>query len=303
MDCNINYHGFWPTSNEAFLELPFIKALPYENVKITKWMSKIDFYSVMSDKLLNLKPNKNKKIVFFTGEDVEYNYNKYQNYCLDKTDLSLGFKYESDLGNPSNYIRYPLWLCYFFPFTLDKDIIKKQVDSFSFDKVNRKKLFCLVASHDRKGIREQILKMIFSQYEEESVSCGGSFLHNDDELKQKFADNKIEYLKQFMFNICPENVSSKGYTTEKIFESFKAGCIPIYYGSNDVPEKDVINQNSLILWNGANDDEVLYKINELCNDEKFRNYFRSQKPLLNSAVDYIFERHLLLRKKYEEFFL
>lgn len=288
-------------SKDDFLGLPFVKALPFTKVSVSKLMPKVVFYSVMSDDLLKLKKT-SRKVVFFTGEDVEYNHPKFWNYCLDKTDLSLGFKYEPELGNPSNYIRYPLWLCYFFPFTLDKDIIKRQVDKFSLQTSERVKKFCMVASHDQNDVRRKIVQMLHEKggY---CVNSAGALLHNDDDLKTKFADNKVEYLKQFLFNICPENVSSSGYTTEKIFESFLAGCIPIYYGSNGVPEKDVINQNSLILWNESNDDEVLYKINEFCNNEKFRNEFRNQKPLLESAVDYIYERHFLLREKYEEILL
>lgn len=46
---------------------------------------------------------------------------------------------------------------------------------------------------------------------------------------------KADVLQRYKFNICYENISSwPGYITEKIFDSFFSGCIPIYWGAPDI---------------------------------------------------------------------
>ena len=52
----------------------------------------------------------------------------------------------------------------------------------------------------------------------------------------------IKYVHEFKFNICPENRNVKDYVTEKLFEAFAAGAIPIYYGSDNNPEPEIINR-------------------------------------------------------------
>src|SRR3989344_5204980 len=50
-------------------------------------------------------------------------------------------------------------------------------------------------------------------------------------------ESKIDTLKNYRFCICYENVHDvKGYITEKIFDAFAAGCIPIYWGASNVTE-------------------------------------------------------------------
>jgi hypothetical protein len=47
-------------------------------------------------------------------------------------------------------------------------------------------------------------------------------------------DEKLIVMSQFKFAVCFENCSFPGYLTEKLFDCFLAGCIPIYYGAPDI---------------------------------------------------------------------
>lgn len=50
-------------------------------------------------------------------------------------------------------------------------------------------------------------------------------------------DNKLETLRQYKFSICYENAQMiPGYITEKIFDSFVAGCVPVYWGAPNIEE-------------------------------------------------------------------
>lgn len=47
--------------------------------------------------------------------------------------------------------------------------------------------------------------------------------------------SKLDTLQKYRFSICYENVRDiPGYITEKIFDSFFAGCIPVYWGASNV---------------------------------------------------------------------
>ncbi len=45
---------------------------------------------------------------------------------------------------------------------------------------------------------------------------------------------KKEILSQYRFSICYENCASLGYISEKIFDCFFAGCVPIYLGAPNI---------------------------------------------------------------------
>ena len=50
-------------------------------------------------------------------------------------------------------------------------------------------------------------------------------------------ESKNEILKNYKFCICYENAQNiSGYITEKIFDCFIAGCVPIYWGANNVED-------------------------------------------------------------------
>lgn len=47
--------------------------------------------------------------------------------------------------------------------------------------------------------------------------------------------SKLSTLQQYRFSICYENARDyPGYITEKIFDSFFAGCVPVYWGASNV---------------------------------------------------------------------
>jgi len=96
---------------------------------------------------------------------------------------------------------------------------------------------------------------------------------------------KIEFLRQYKFNIAFENRSLAGYTTEKIFEPMVARCLPIYWGNPLIAEE--FNPCSFLNRMDFESDEALIeKIIELDRDdaeylEYLRQpYFHNDKPNL-----------------------
>lgn len=49
-----------------------------------------------------------------------------------------------------------------------------------------------------------------------------------------FVQSKLDVLGQYTFSICFDNTKVNGWITEKIFDCFVAGCIPVYWGAPDI---------------------------------------------------------------------
>ena len=57
--------------------------------------------------------------------------------------------------------------------------------------------------------------------------------------------SKLETMQHYRFSICYENVCDlPGYITEKIWDSFFAGCVPVYWGASNIT--DYIPENCFI---------------------------------------------------------
>ena len=78
--------------------------------------------------------------------------------------------------------------------------------------------------------------------------------------------SKYEVLCQYKFGICFENMEMKGYITEKIFDCFYAGTIPIYFGASNI--EDLIPSESYIDFRKFTSWKALYsRINGMTEDE------------------------------------
>ena len=106
-------------------------------------------------------------------------------------------------------------------------------------------------------------------------------------FKQKFSvykgtvESKHTTLSEYKFCICFENVyNHNGYITEKIFDCFFAGNIPIYKGAKNV--LDYIPQNCFIDYNQFNSVKEMYtyikSLSASCIEEyqeNIKNYLKS----------------------------
>lgn len=68
--------------------------------------------------------------------------------------------------------------------------------------------------------------------------------------------SKLDVLQNYKFCICYENYADRGYITEKIFDCFYAGVVPVYWGAVNVAE--YINPNCYIDRRSFTDDNALY---------------------------------------------
>ncbi|MFY0750721.1 glycosyltransferase family 10 domain-containing protein [Pseudomonas sp. NFX5] len=93
--------------------------------------------------------------------------------------------------------------------------------------------------------------------------------------------SKHETLKNTRFSICYENVRDlPGYITEKIFDCFFSGCIPIYWGASNI--SDYIPEDCFIDRRKFKDMPALYNYLENITNEEFTNYQRRIERFLDS---------------------
>ena len=125
------------------------------------------------------------------------------------------------------------------------------------------------SSHPKELYSER-LKVI--NYFEKKGSCEFAF-YGLGWPKERFhcykgaAQSKFEVYHNFKFALCLENMKNiRGYITEKIFDCFMSGIVPIYYGAEDI--LDHIPQECFIDYSRFNSIEELdIYLNKISEDE------------------------------------
>lgn len=94
-------------------------------------------------------------------------------------------------------------------------------------------------------------------------------------------ESKLETLSKYRFSICLENARGfNGYITEKIFDCFFAGNIPLYLGAPDITEK--IPENCFIDLRKFNSLESAYSFISNMSAEQFNQYLKDIDSYLES---------------------
>lgn len=238
-----------------------------------------------------------KRDVFYSGENLDIkrglSSDAYSDYCLDYVGLSLGFAQRSE----PNYLRLPLWMVWIFDPAIDKDRIAERV-RFINQARNTGKFECsIIARHDKWNTRTPIYEALKDKMD---ILCAGKWNNNTNILWDEYSDNKIKLLNDCKFTICAENTDTPYYVTEKLFEAFLGGCVPIYAGGASRPEPGIVNPDAVLLWeqgNRENNDAVVRKACELNQNEKLYTEFISQTKLLPYTVDYVYDTFLALQKR------
>ncbi len=95
-------------------------------------------------------------------------------------------------------------------------------------------------------------------------------------------ESKYETMKNYKFSICYENIKDQaGYITEKIFDSFFAGCVPIYWGAKNVT--DHIPKECFIDKREFDSFEDIYEFIKNMDEKTYMNYLDAIEEFLNSS--------------------
>lgn len=89
------------------------------------------------------------------------------------------------------------------------------------------------------------------------------------------------------FSICYENISDvAGYITEKIFDSFFAGCVPVYWGANNI--LDYVPADCFVDRRQFDDHAALFAFLNDMSEEVFIGYQQRIARFLASAAAFQF---------------
>lgn len=99
--------------------------------------------------------------------------------------------------------------------------------------------------------------------------------------------SKRKILEQYKFSICYENVRDiPGYITEKIFDCFFAGCIPIYLGASNVT--DYIPENCFIDKRKFSDYSELFNYLNTMPEDDYLEYVHEIEEFIKSKKIFLF---------------
>jgi hypothetical protein len=117
------------------------------------------------------------------------------------------------------------------------------------------------------------------------VDSGGRWMNNTGFL----VGDKIEFMRNYKFNICFENDAHRGYnshyTTEKLMQTFVADTVGIYLGNTEI-EKEFNKDSFINIRDFGSIDEAVEKI--ICldkNDDKYLEIL-NQPPFTDYKIPY-----------------
>lgn len=211
----------------------------------------------------------------------------------------------------SKFIKLPLYLSVSDPRSMTKERIdnvnkyvkEKVIELDSNTKSGYNLKFCsLVNRHDNFNTRIPILRKLEKL---NFVDCPG-ILNNNVKSFDDDGISKVDYLKGFLFNICPENTAGhEGYITEKLIQCSESGCIPIYHSHGlDEIDKRFFNVNRIILYDPYNEkslEETYLKVKKLLeNKEELIKFYKQDVFHVDAhlVVDEIIDNY---KKKFKKF--
>jgi hypothetical protein len=105
---------------------------------------------------------------------------------------------------------------------------------------------------------------------------------------------KVATLSNYRFALCFENTAFPGYVTEKIFDCFVAGCIPIYLGAPDI--KDLVPAASFIDARDFRDFAGMESFIRALKPEVAREYLVAAAEFMSSKSAERFSQDHLVRE-------
>lgn len=123
----------------------------------------------------------------------------------------------------NNYVECPL----FIPYTYCNPGILARISHIPNKQV------CSIISHPNGATRNKFITALETRVD---ISHGGKYRNNiGGPIQGTYnSDNVLNFYKSHKFSICMENSKEDYYITEKIINGFKAGIVPIYWGSPNV---------------------------------------------------------------------
>jgi hypothetical protein len=233
-----------------------------------KIMNKIGILSHQEYESLSIygivPPNRKSQInIWYTGENLR---------PPTGYDLTLSFDVD-DYEGRNHYL--PFFATRFSNMTIP---VQNNIPDQSFFRKKRKlsfasRKFCSVVINNPHPLRIRLIEQLSRLGQ---VDIFGAKLGNP-------VGDKLAKLKEYDFNLCFENDLFPGYVTEKPFDAWQSGTIPLYWG-DDVG--NYLNPQAIVNYNGIGSlANFLEKVRYLQKSHDARSEMINQN-LLNRSYDY-----------------
>ena len=289
----LRYEAFWPGFNPNDF---FITKYFQEYKLVTDNTYDLLICSVFPRNIFST--NNTGKILIFNGEHPSYIINFIGNTGI-KPDIFMGFT-DIDKNILSQIygeklpliLYYPLWILYY-----DKEFSQeyfdkknKEIENITKEEFVKRNFCCLINSHDNNNSRKPIYDFLLNN--NKKVDCPGKLLNNmDTKLVGNSSEDKLNFMKNYKFNICSENKYGFGYLTEKLPQCMDSTCIPIYIGCDDESKINfkIFNKERVIFIKDNNFSQLGEIIN-INDDNKAYEIF--SKPIFNENSFQILNKYM-----------
>lgn len=172
-------------------------------------------------------------------------------------DYAIGY---SLLSYGDRYLYYPAAYEIGYKNSCERMLSKDKINRADYDE---KKGFCAIVVSNGLNSDKMRNALIDEISKYKTVDSGGRYRNNVGGPVR----DKIEFQSHYKFSIAAENMSSPGYVTEKIIESFASQTVPIYWG--DPKACEIYNPKAFIDCSKFESiDDVVNEIKRIDSDEK-----------------------------------
>ena len=131
--------------------------------------------------------------------------------------------------------------------------------------------------------RKKVIEWFEKNHPEEFEFYGYGWNRNQYSTYLGTCKDKKKVYSKFKFALCLENLSMKGYVTEKLFDCFTAGIVPIYKG--DVNIRKYFNKPCFIDYNDFKNVEEMYSFLKNMDDKTYEGYLKNIKDFVTNTQD------------------
>jgi alpha(1,3/1,4) fucosyltransferase len=213
------------------------------------------------------------KKLFYTNETIDPDWNE--------TDYAITYHYLTD----SRHLRVP----YYALGTpgVWQNLIKSDQEVDQLLKLKRNFCSAVISNGNPRRTKERInFFNKLSEYGE--IGSGGSFKNNTGPIVDG-PQGKIDFIKNYKFNIAFENKLLPGYVTEKLTDAMVARTIPLYWGCERVGEE--FNKKSFLCRNDFESDVAFIEyILKVHNDDALFEKILREPYLINNQPNIYFNQ-------------
>ncbi len=259
--------------------------------------TKIDTYTNHLPTHFN-SSDKNKKFIYISGETADF----YSCLIANDNCWSLGYQ---KFSHP-RYLRQPscvldVWTLFDEARVVDSPL-NWLTQKRDFEQIlKRNKKFCCITQSSNVEYRGKVFDKITEYKTVDSSGPWRQNLSGNDTLNKYQWINpiytgrmdgltyreKIEFFKNYKFNIAIHLTNTDYIVQEKIYHSFFSGCIPIFFGNKYILEEGFNPDSFINLHNYPDLNNFLELVKNIDNDQNlYRKYIESPIFINNILPEY-----------------